>query len=58
MLLISRRLGETIVIEHLGAVLTISVDQLTEHRVRLGCTGPEEMRVIRGELLEDEECDE
>lgn len=57
MLLISRALGQTIVIEHLGELLTLTIRRLSENRVQLGFSGPEEMRVIRGELLIDEECE-
>lgn len=57
MLLISRSIGQTIVIEHLGELLTLSIRRLSENRVQLGFSGPEEMRVIRGELLIDEECE-
>ncbi len=48
MLVLSRKVGERIVIDGGIAVVVLAVDG---HRVRLGIEAPRECQIVRGELL-------
>ena len=54
MLMLARKVGEWIVVEIGGQKLEIVVHELNarNHRVRLGFDGPDEVRVMRKEILE------
>ena len=54
MLILNRRIGETVVI---GDV-TLTVLSLGDRRVKLGFEAPADLRILRGELLEEPEGDE
>jgi len=49
MLVLSRKLGERIVVPHLGIAVTILA--LKRNIVRLGIDAPADIRVLRGELV-------
>jgi carbon storage regulator len=49
MLVLSRRPGEKL---HLGPDITVTVIEITGHRVRLGIEAPEQLAILRGEIAE------
>lgn len=49
MLVLSRKLGETLVI---GPDITLTVVEVKGNRVRLGINAPQQLTVLRGELVE------
>jgi carbon storage regulator len=56
MLVLTRRLGETLVLElPTGEEIQIAVLELKGSQARLGIDAPEEVHVVREELLLDEE---
>lgn len=55
MLILTRKFDETIEIPSLGvSVLVVSIHP---NKVRLGVTAPESASILRGEILEEIECD-
>lgn len=52
LLVLSRKQGETI---RIGDTITIEVRQIRDNRVHIGVRAPREVRVLRGELFEEEE---
>lgn len=51
MLVLSRKIGEAIVI---GDDIEVTVTRMAGNRVTLGITAPSAVRVLRGELAEEE----
>ena len=54
MLVLNRKVGETVVIGQ----TTITVLDISGTRVKLGFLAPDDLRILRGELLEEPEGDE
>lgn len=53
MLVLSRKHGQTILIEHPNGDVTVTVVRISFNTVRLGVEAPREMNIARGELIED-----
>jgi carbon storage regulator len=53
MLVLSRKPGETVVI---GGTVTLTVLGRTGGRIRIGIAAPNNVRILRGELLQREEA--
>ena len=51
MLLLTRRTGETI---QIGDDITVTVLQVNGNQVRIGITAPEDVKIMRQELLDRE----
>jgi len=54
MLVLSRKLGQQIVLSINGISATVEVIRVDGNRIRLGIAAPLEVQVIRSELLENE----
>ena len=52
MLVLSRRVGETI---HIGHNITVTVTDIDRGRVRLGISAPKEVPIYREELIDGKE---
>ena len=50
MLILTRRSGETILI---GDDIEVTVMRVSGNQVRIGITAPEDVHIVRGELLEE-----
>lgn len=53
MLCLSRRISETVTVEHGGERLEIMLTETDGGRARLGFTGPLSFRVLRSELVRE-----
>lgn len=53
MLVLSRKVGEAVVIEYQGVEIDVEVLEIRPHKVRLGFTAPLDAVILRDELLED-----
>lgn len=49
MLVLSRKINETI---HIGDDITITVVQVDRNKVRIGIQAPDDVRIMRGELID------
>ena len=54
MLILSRKVGEAVLIEYRGATIEVEVTEIRPHRVRLGFTAPLEAVILRDELVYDD----
>ncbi|MFI4874758.1 MAG: carbon storage regulator [Blastopirellula sp. JB062] len=52
MLILSRKIGETI---HVGENVTIVINRISGNRVTVGIDAPNQVRILRGEVLEPED---
>jgi len=57
MLALSRKQSQSIVVEHAGERLVINFSRLKQRRATALFDGPKSFRIIRAELLEDQEND-
>ncbi|EAQ81395.1 carbon storage regulator [Blastopirellula marina] len=55
MLILSRKIGETI---HVGDNVTIVINRISGNRVTVGIEAPNQVRILRGEVLDPEEAQE
>jgi carbon storage regulator CsrA len=51
MLVLTRRLNETIIVDHSGETLEITVVYLGGNKVRLGFTGPASFAIARDDVI-------
>ncbi|TWT31513.1 hypothetical protein Enr8_34350 [Blastopirellula retiformator] len=50
MLILSRKIGETI---HVGDNVTIVINRISGNRVTVGIDAPNQVRILRGEVMEE-----
>lgn len=51
MLVLTRKVGEKLVLQHAGVTITIDVLKCEHGRIKLGITAPTEVKACREELL-------
>lgn len=55
MLILERKEGESLAIDHEGETLTVSIHETRDGKVRLGFEGPESFEIWREEVPSDDE---
>ena len=54
MLVLTRREGDTVILETSDGPITVSIEQNKGHQIRVGIEAPKSVRILRGELKEQE----